>query len=394
MSKNNNNNVTNSQPQHSCLVIQSNNVSSWGGYTNLDINLNGYVIHEVTLQINTSAITGVTASGLFPCFCSAFKWFVNCNVTNQNNTIDLFDSQSNYLLNQLYTSYEDSIFINNASGAYNNATSRFAMGQTTSTWLVPSRIGIFNQLRSELLNVNHNIRVSLLMENLTNIINQSSLTGTPVSTINSVSLLLKVSKYDQQTVNNKLMQLQRNPLQQLYNSCAYQPSVINSGSTTAIITLSNFVNLNIQYLYFVIRLSSTLTKAEAMLFLNNITNYSVFSSSGENLTGSPISSQQSLFVYNRSTTIGCFTAIDSTYGNVFTIFHSVDPISTMTMSGSGIYGQRQYNGAESLQINFTSSLTANVNVDIYASVTSMLRQTPLGFTKIIEKYINRLIFKK
>ena len=68
---------------------------------------------------------------------------------------------------------------------------------------MPLRFGIFNQLRSELLNVNHNIQISLLMESLSNIINQSTLTGTPVSTLNSVSLLLKVSKYDQQTINNK-----------------------------------------------------------------------------------------------------------------------------------------------------------------------------------------------
>ena len=98
---NNNNNVTNSQPQHSYLVLQTNNASSWGGYSNIDINLQGYVVHEATLQINVSAISGVTSSGLFPCFCSAFKFFVSCNVTNNNNTIDLFDLQCNYLLNQL-----------------------------------------------------------------------------------------------------------------------------------------------------------------------------------------------------------------------------------------------------------------------------------------------------
>ena len=179
------------------------------------------------------------------------------------------------------------------------------------------------------------------------------------------------------------MQLQRNPLQQLYNSCAYQPSVINSGSTTAIITLSNFVNLNIQFIYFVIRLSSTLTKAEGMLFLNNLTNYSVLSSSGENLTTSPITPPQCLFVFNKTNTCGCFTAIDSTYGHGFTIYHSADAISTMMNPGSSVYGHRLYNGAESLQLNFNSALSANINVDIYGSVTSMLKQTPIGFTKII-----------
>lgn len=52
-------------------------------------------------------------------------------------------------------------------------------------------------------------------------------------------------------------------------------------------------------------------------------------------------------------------------------------------SGAGVYGHRQYNGSESLVINFSSAFTANVNIDIYASNTSMLKQTNLGFTKII-----------
>ena len=384
MNRNNiNNNVTNSQPQHIYLVLQTNNTSSWGGYSNIDVNLQGYVVHEATLQINVSAISGVTASGLFPCFCSAFKFFVSCNVTNNNNTLDLFDSQNNFLINQLYNNYEDSVFINNASGPYNNATSRFAMSSTTSTYLVPIRVGIFNQLRSELLNSTHSIRLSFLMESRSNIINQGTIVGTPSATLNNVSLLLKVSKYEQPVIQNKLLQLQRNPFHKLYNSCAYQPATVNSGSSSAIITLSNFSSLSIQYIIFVIRLSSTLSKAEGFLFLNNLTNYSVLSSSGENLCSQPVSPSQCLYVYNKSNTLGCFTAIDSTYGNVFSLFHTSDAISTMTLPGAGVYGHRLYNGSESLQLNFSSALTASVTVDIYASVTSMLKQTNLGFTKII-----------
>ena len=139
MDRNINNN--NNQIQHSYLVLNTNNVSSWGGYSNIDVNLQGYVIHEATLQINVSGISGVTVSGLFPCFCSAFKFFVSCTVTNNNNVLDLFDSQSNYIINQLYNNYEDSVFINNASAAYNSASSRFVMSSTTSTYLVPLRIG-------------------------------------------------------------------------------------------------------------------------------------------------------------------------------------------------------------------------------------------------------------
>ena len=373
----------NNQIQHSYLVLNTNNVSTFGGYSNIDVNLQGYVIHEATLQINISAISGVTASGLFPCFCSAFKFFVSCTVTNNNNVLDLFDSQSNYIINQLYNNYEDAVFINNASSPYNSASSRFAMSSTTSTYLVPLRIGIFNQARTELLNSNHSIRLSFLMETLTNIINQSTIVGTPTATLNSVSLLLKVSKYEQSIIQNKLLQLQRNPLCKLYNSYAYQPAIVNSGATSAIINLSNFAGLNIQFIYFVIRLSSALTKSEGFLFLNNLTNYSFLSSSGENLSGQPITSQQSLYVYNKSNTLGCFTAIDSTYGCVFSIFHTSDAISTMTQPGSGVYGHRSYNGSESLVLTFSSALAANVTLDIYASVTSMLKQTPLGITKVI-----------
>lgn len=395
MNRNNINNTvtTNSQPQHSYLVLQTNNVSSWGGYSNIDINLQGYVVHEGTLQINVSAISEVTASSvlMLPCFTTASKFFVSLNVTNNNNTIDLLDSQCNYLLNQLFTSYEDCVFINNASGAYNSQSSRYALSSTTSTYQVPIRLGIFNQLRTELLSSNHNIRLSFLMESLSNIINQGTLVGTPTATLNNVSLLLKVSKYEQPVTQNKILQLQRSPLNQLYNSCAYQPATVNIGASSAIITLSNFSGLNIQFLYFVISFSSALTKSEGMLFLNNLTNYSVLSSSSENLSGQPITPQQCLYVYNKTNTLGCFSSIDSTYGNVFTLFHSIDPISTMCQPGSGVYGNRLYNGAESLQLNFTSALTANITVDIYASVTSLLRQSNLGFTKIIVWIINNNI---
>ena len=44
------------------------------------------------------------------------------------------------------------------------------------------------------------------METLTNIINQSTIVGTPVASLNSVSLLLKISKYEQPIIQTKLLQ--------------------------------------------------------------------------------------------------------------------------------------------------------------------------------------------
>ena len=382
MNRINNNNVT-TAPEHTYVTIQSNASVSWGGYCNFDININNYCIHEITFLMNVGPITGVTASSVLtlPAFCSAFKWFTQVNITNQNNSLDIYDSQSNYLMNQLYTSLEDSYFINSASGPYNSLSTRYAMSQVNTVWQTPLKTGIFNQIKSELLNNNHNIRVSILLDNLTNIINQGSLTGTPSSVINSCSLILKVSKYDQITTNNKLLQLTKQPKLLLYNTTAYQPFISNSGSSQSIITLSNFIGLNIQFIYFVIRLSSAITKSEGFNFLNNTSNYSVLSSSGESLVGTTTSSSVSLLLYNKHNTAGCFTC-DSTYGNVYTVWHSIDPQSTIMQSGS-CYGQRLYSESESLVINFSSALTANCNIDIYASTSSLLKQNHLGFTKII-----------
>ena len=377
-----NNNVT-STPEHTYVTIQSNASANFGGYCNFDININSYCIHEITMLLNVGPITGVTTSSVLtlPAFCSAFKWFTQVNITNQNNSLDIYDSQSNYLMNQMYTSLEDSYFINSAAGPYSSLATRYAMSQTNTVWQVPLKCGVFNQLKTELLNNNHNIRVSVLLDSLTNIINQGTLTGTATCVLNSCSLILKCSKYDQITTNNKLLQLTRQPKLSLYNTTAYQPFIANSGSSQSIITLSNFINLNVQFIYFVIHLSSAITKSESFTLLNNISNYSILSASGESLVGSTTSPSVSLLLYNKHNTSGCFTT-DSSYGNVYTLWHSIDPVSTI-MNCGGNYGQRLYSGSECLVINYSSVLSANCNIDIYASTSSMLKQTNLGFTKII-----------
>ena len=131
-----------------------------------------------------------------------------------------------------------------------------------------------------------------------------------------------------------------------------------------------------------VRLSAAITKSEGFQFLNNISNYSVLSSSGESLTGSVITSSVAQYNFNKHNTCGSFTTDTNGYGYVFSLFHSVDPVSTIMHSGNS-YGQRLYSGSEALVINFNSALAANCNIDIYGSVTSMLKQSHLGFTKII-----------
>ena len=64
---------------------------------------------------------------------------------------------------------------------------------------------------------------------------------------------------------------------------------------------------------------------------------------------------------------------DPIYGNIYTIYHSSDPISTM-VNMSGVYGSRLYSGSETLQINHITTTAVALNVDVYASCTSVYKQ--------------------
>ena len=118
-------------------------------------------------------------------------------------------------MNQLYTSNEDAVFLNTGAGLFDNAAARYTMSNTSTTWMVPIK-EFFAQCRPEILNQNSTIRVAILIDSLANILNQGTLTGTGNVVINSMSLLMKVTKYDNQLTSLKLNQLMK---QQISSSC-------------------------------------------------------------------------------------------------------------------------------------------------------------------------------
>ena len=374
--------MSNQNLTHSYIQVMSTNQPAFSSIVYIDMNTPGYCIHECTLQFNLSAISNITGSAALtlPNLCPAFRFFTNISVSNNNNILDSYDWTSNYLLNELYTSYEDIQFVNNGAGAYNSALSRYNMSSTNTTYQVPLK-SFFSQLKPEILNNNGNLRIAITMDSLLNIINQGNLVGVPVVTINSISALFKVTKYSNELINNKLMQLNKNPLMRTYNTISYQPAIIPINTTTVSVSLSNFVGLNIQFLYFVLRPSTALTGINSFSFMP-ITNFNIISATGESLTSGVITSAQSLYIFNRTLTLGCFTSDQNGYGNVYTVFHTSDAISTMTLMG-GVYGSKLYTGSESLVINLPIS-TAQLNLDIYASCTSVFKQNQnSSFLKLV-----------
>ena len=83
---------------------------------------------------------------------------------------------------------------------------RFAMNQTNSIYQVILK-NFTNQINNEILNSNYNIRVSLTLDTMANLIDVNSLLGIPNMNINSISLLIKMQKLNQLTIDYKLNQL-------------------------------------------------------------------------------------------------------------------------------------------------------------------------------------------
>ena len=214
-----------------------------------------------------------------------------------------------------------------------------------------------------------------------NLIDVNGLAGIPNMNINSISLLLKMQKLNQPTINYKLNQLMKyQKYQSLFISNLSQQFIALIGTTTSTINLSNFINANIQWIYFTVRPVLTgLIRGNAFNFVNNISSFHLLNSSSESLCGgAPITSQTALYILNKDNTRGSYST--ETNGSVFYWHHSTNPISTYQ---TGIpSGYRQYNGAEQLVLVYNTALTQNFQIDVYAAATSVFVQTLSSVTKL------------
>ena len=360
------------------LTVPSQSIPTWNSIINFDVTTIGK-INEIYVVFNMGPVTGISASGLFPCMVSSFKWFTNVNYSFQGTILDSANSDMNFINCQNNYDDQDRVFINTASGSYASAAQRFAMGQTSSTYLTPIKC-FANQIQNEILNANHNFRLSLTLDQLANVIDVNGLTGTPNINFNSISLLIKIQKLTQPTINYKLAQMGKiQRYQSLFTSNLSQQFVALSGSTTSSINLSNFINANIQWIYFTIRPVSTgLTKAASFNYINNLLSFHLLNSSSESLCGgSPITASTSLYILNKDSTRGSYST--EIGGSVFYWFHSSNAIGSYQ---SGVpSGARNYNGSEQLILNYSGALATNMQIDVYAAATSVFNQTLSGVSR-------------
>ena len=89
------NEINTNDVTQSWLTVPSQSIPTWGSIINFDVTTIGK-INEIYVVFNMGPVTGITASGLFPCMVSSFKWFTNVNYSFQGTIFAAIGTQTGY----------------------------------------------------------------------------------------------------------------------------------------------------------------------------------------------------------------------------------------------------------------------------------------------------------
>ena len=360
--------------RHETVIIPSTSQVAFGSYS---VKEKGLLLHDVALNFNVSAISGLNGSVTnYPNFSPAFFWFTRIEIVINNNVIDTLYPSQQFIQNQLFNSDEKRRLVNNAAGAYDSLAQRNAMAIITSNYYVDLWT-LFQQTNLPLLWSKDDVQVRVYMDTLPNIVNQSSLTGTPVATLNYANLVMKVSRLPHDLLYMRRDQIVQNAEQTKFHELRYGTFTVQSGVTASTLVLTPLVGL-VAFLYFTVRPPAALTGNSEYMH-TAISNYAILDNTSTNITGGQaIPSALSLTILNKEWIDSTYTAetalgIVNNGANVYLYSFSADP-STAAKSGAS-YGAHRFMGNEQLQITFTGSLAANVQVDVYAKCEALIEQT-------------------
>ena len=373
--------------KHEILIIPSTNTPSWGSMFICDIREKNIKLHNITLQFNVSAISGLTGTATsYPNYNPAFCWFNRIEILQNSNVIDTIYPEEQFILNQFSQIDEDRLYINNGAGNYSSIVQRNTLATSVNNYYVNLKT-YFDQCHMPLLSNSSDVQLRIYMDTAVNQINQSTLTGTPVSTINSCNVICKITRMDQATATNTLATVSKTPIHHLYHDLRYGAfTVLNSAASTSLtsqIVLTPIVG-KVAMLWFVVRPTASVSQAGQLKF-TPITSFSLLDGGGSNIVGGQdIQSSLALHYlnlywcqssYTQETALG----LTDNGANVYCWAFSSDPIRAL--STGQLLGSKQFGGSEQLKIAFNSGTqTGNFSISVYALCESAIEQSA-GYIK-------------
>ena len=371
------------------LQIPSSSQPSFGSYCVFDIKQKNIILHDTSLVVNCTALTGLTG-GTSPRLSSAFFWWTRCECVVNGVILDTYYPTQQFFLNQILNTNSDRIMVNNGAGSYASPTQRALMAATAGANYIINLHTIFNEAHMTLLTDSHNVQLRVYFDTVANIVVPGGATGTGAVSINFANLVCKTTKLPPDVAQNRLALMNAQPEHLLYHDLRYGIFNINSGVSSSQIVLSSITG-KVAFLFFTVKNVNALTGDGAFTY-NKITNFSILDSVSANVTsGQPITDAISLnylsqFWSNSSylseTTTGSNAAgtIVNNGSNVYAWSFSSDPMSALNTGK--LLSSRSFHGNEQLQIQYTSALATNVQVEVYAMCESLVEQGSMTIKKL------------
>jgi hypothetical protein len=363
--------------KHETLITPSQSQPVWGGQTLIDFKNKGNIVHDMGLAVQASPIGGLTGSvSNYPNYNPASQWFYNIDFLQNGQTQHTIYGTEQLLLVNLFNSDEIRAMVNAAQGDYRSLSGRNALATTVSTYYIDLWAYV-QQTHIPLLTNGQEYQIRINWNPSANVINQSTLTGTPTSSLLSLNLLTKVSKLSANLIHSMERSLVSRVQHYKFLETRVQTYAINSGSVSASQILANFVG-NVAYVMFVIRPVANINAGNSSFVFTPCQSFAILNAQGENIVGGQvIQSAMALNYLNKDWVKSTYTT--ETNSSVYIYSFCTDPAEAMN-TGVPINTYR-FSGSEQLQINFASAIGSNYQVDCYSYIESVIEVSSSGVFK-------------
>ena len=363
------------------ISFQSSQVPTWSAPFSVFLRAQGGLIcHEAVLVMTqAAAITGLTGTVTnFPNVSPTPFLFTSVDVNINGVTVDTRRGDEQFILSQITSADETRLIQNFSMGSYTSVANRNSFNVASGKYYFPLQIPIINAANFKILSPSSEIELKFNMNSYQNVINQSTLTGTPVLNWAGAEILLRCTRLPPAIVQNEISQIVKGPKHYLYHRLLFAPYNLNAGISNAAITLST-LNGNVSHLIFVVRANTAQTGLNQWSYLP-VKDFEIKDSAGSSLTGGrPILDKESRLNHARYWTKSSYlTDADTAVSNSYVYIYSFSADPVMALQTGARLNSYKFVGQEILNVNFPTALAAASTLEVYAYTETALEHNVSG----------------
>ena len=205
--------MVNDQIAHQYITIPSSTSPAFGSMCTLELKLSGVVLHDISLLLNLSPCTG-TSSGN-PTLCNGYSMIDRVEFLLSGQTFFISTGLEQLILHNIFENDAVRTNRNYAAGAYNSITNRANYFQNGGQYVLHLK-NVLDSIRHVLINDSHSVEIKIYFQSLQNCYIPSGATGTLSCSMNSSSILARVSRLDLASLQYKTSEITKFPYQTLF----------------------------------------------------------------------------------------------------------------------------------------------------------------------------------